>query len=44
MSERVQFTTNLDAELLKQIKIKALEEGRNVNDILEQLIQEYLQR
>lgn len=39
---KVQFTTNLDKELLKKIKIKALEENKNVNEILEELIKKYL--
>ncbi|MCB2300428.1 hypothetical protein [Clostridium tagluense] len=44
MADRVQFTTNLDKDLLQQIKIKALVETRNVNEILEQLIKEYLEK
>lgn len=36
------LTTTLDAELIKQIKIKALQEEKNVNDILEELISDYL--
>jgi hypothetical protein len=38
----VQFTTNIDENLLRQIKLRAVEESKNVNDILENLMQEYL--
>lgn len=41
---KVQFTTNLDQDLLRKIKIKALEENKNVNEILEKLISEYLEK
>lgn len=40
--ERVKFTTNIDEELLKKIKIKAIKEGRNVNEIIEELLEKYL--
>ena len=42
--KRVKFTTNIDEELLKKIKIRAIEEGKNVNEIIEKLLQEYLKR
>lgn len=40
--KRVKFTTNIDEELLKRIKIKAIKEGRNVNEIIEELLEKYL--
>lgn len=36
------LTTTLESELIKQIKIKALQEDKNVNEILEELITKYL--
>jgi len=39
---RVGFKTTLDEELLSKIKIKAIQEKVNVNDILEELIKKYL--
>lgn len=36
------FTTTIDSELLKQIKIKAINENRSVSDLLEELIKKYL--
>ena len=43
-NKKVKFTTNIDEELLKKIKIKSIEEGKNVNEIVEKLLQEYLKR
>ena len=42
--KKVKFTTNIDEELLKKIKVRAIEEGQNVNEIIEKLFQEYLKR
>ena len=42
--ERVKFTTNIDEELLKKIKVRAIKEGKNVNEIIEELFEEYLKR
>lgn len=42
--EKVKFTTNIDKELLKEIKVRAIEEGKNVNEIIEKLLREYLKR
>lgn len=36
------FTTTLDEELIKKIKMVAIEEGITVNEILEKLIIDYL--
>ena len=42
--KKVRFTTTIDEELLKKIKVKAIEEGKNVNEIIEELLKEYLKR
>lgn len=39
---RVGFKTTIDENLIKKLKIKALQKGVNVNDILEELIDKYL--
>lgn len=39
---RVGFKTTIDENLLSKIKIKAIQEKVNVNDILEKLIEKYL--
>ncbi len=39
---RIGFKTTIDEELIKNLKMKALQKGVNVNDILEQLIDKYL--
>jgi metal-responsive CopG/Arc/MetJ family transcriptional regulator len=41
---RRNFTTSIDEDLLEKIKIEAVKERRNVNDIFEQLIREYLKQ
>ena len=41
MKKKVKFTTNLDEKLLKKIKIRAVEKGKNVNEILEELIESH---
>lgn len=40
---KVKFTTNIDECLLKNIKVKAIEEGRNVNEIIEEQLEKYLE-
>lgn len=42
--KKVKFTTNIDEELLKRIKIRAIEQRKNVNEIIERLFEEYLKR
>jgi len=41
---KVKFTTNIDGTLLEKIKIQAIIEKTDVNEILERLIKEYLSR
>ncbi len=43
-NKKVKFTTTIDEELLKKIKIKSIKEGKNVNEIIEELFEEYLKR
>ena len=39
---RVRFHTTIDNELLVAAKVKAAQEGKKVNDILEELIRKYI--
>lgn len=39
---RIKFTTTIEETILENIKIKAVKERLNVNDILEKLILDYL--
>ena len=39
---RVRFHTTIEEKLKKGIQVKAAQEGRNVNDILEELIRKHL--
>lgn len=41
---RVKFTTTLDVELLREIKLVAVKESTDVSKILEKLIKEYLEK
>lgn len=43
-NKKVKFTTTIDEQLLKEIKIKAVKEDKNVNDIIEELIVKYLNK
>ena len=38
------FTTTIDEDLLKAIKIQAIKEGRSVSDIIEDLLRQYLDK
>lgn len=40
---RVKFTTNINEELLKEVKMTAIKEGRNVNEIIEEQLRKYLE-
>ena len=42
--QKIKFTTTIDNELLKQIKIIAVNESRSVADILEELIIQYIEQ
>jgi predicted transcriptional regulator len=39
---RTKFTTTLDSDLIKKLKIKAIQDDTDVSKILEKLITEYL--
>ena len=39
---RTGFTTTIEKELMENLKIEAIKQGINVNDILEKLIEKYL--
>lgn len=41
---RVKFTTTLDVELLREIKLVAVKKNTDVSKILEELIKEYLDK
>ena len=42
--KKVKFSTTLNENLIKDLKIKAIEENQNVNAILEELIKDYLEQ
>ena len=42
--KKVKFSTTLNENLIKDLKIKAIEDNKNVNEILEELIKDYLER
>lgn len=39
---RKKFTTNLDEEVIKQIKLQAVKENTDVSKIIEKLLLEYI--
>ena len=39
---RKKFTTTLDEEIIKKIKVQAIKENTNVSKLLEKLIENYL--
>lgn len=41
-TNRTRFQTTLDAKLIKKLKVIAIEQEKNVNDILDSLIADYL--
>lgn len=41
---KTKFTTTIDSELVKEIKIRAIQEGKSVAKILEELIKEYISK
>ncbi|MDD4200666.1 MAG: ribbon-helix-helix protein, CopG family [Eubacteriales bacterium] len=43
MGDRVPFQTTLNPQLIRQLKVMAAEQGRNVNDILEEIITKYIE-
>ena len=40
---RGKFTTNLDKQVIKDIKIQAIKESTDVSKIIEKLLKEYLE-
>ena len=41
---RKKFTTNLDEEIIKKLKIQAVEEGTDASKIIEKLLKGYLEK
>ena len=41
---RKKLTTYIEEDLIKRIQIKAIEEGKSVADILNELLEEYLDK
>jgi predicted HicB family RNase H-like nuclease len=42
--EKVKFTLRIDEELLKQAKIRAIQENRPLNIIIEEILKQYLNK
>ena len=38
------FTTSINEEVLKQLKIRAIEENTSVSELIERLVKEYLSK
>ena len=43
-NKKLRFTTTLDDEIIKQAKIKAIEEGISVAELIEKILKEYLKK
>ena len=43
-NKKLRFTTTLDDEIIKQAKIKAIEEGISVAELIEKILREYLKK
>lgn len=44
MDIRKKFTTTLDEEVIKQLKLQAIQEQTDANKIIERLIKDYLKK
>ena len=44
MDIRKKFTTTIDEEVIKQLKLQAIREQTDANKIIERLIQDYLKK
>ncbi|NQY73747.1 MAG: ribbon-helix-helix protein, CopG family [Candidatus Margulisbacteria bacterium] len=44
MGKRVTVNTTLDEDLIKKVKILAIEEGKRMNDLIEEALQELISR
>lgn len=44
MCERVPYSTTLNKDILKKLKIIAIEEDRNANDVIEEALKEYFNK
>lgn len=42
--ERKQFTTKLNPELAKEFRIKAIQEGKKLYVLMEEIVREYFER
>jgi len=40
--KRAKFTTTIDENLLKQAKKKAIDEGKDLNEIIEELLKKWM--
>ena len=44
MGKRVTVNTTLDEDLIKKVNILAIEEGKRMNDLIEEALQELISR
>jgi len=42
--DRENFTTTLNKKILKDIRLTSLNEGRNINEIIEELLVKYMSK